>query len=196
LLRSTIFLLDLGTIPTKWQVSSWSWLWLYGSWIHNYLCYQCLSPQKLWARTPHRQGVLDTTLCDKVCHWLASGRWYSLCIPVSSTNKTDRHDITKILWKVALYTTLTLIHAYVLIPITYSVVLYAPTNTFLFSGFRTNSMPLVATTEYNMFCPSPTLHTSGSQQSLSLFTQLSTPVAVSSRYHCSPNSSSFLLLNI
>jgi hypothetical protein len=34
----------------------------------------------------------------------------------------------------------------------------------------------------------PTLHTSGSQQSLSLFTQLSTPVAVSSRCHCSPNS--------
>jgi hypothetical protein len=34
----------------------------------------------------------------------------------------------------------------------------------------------------------PTLHTSGSQQSLSLCTQLSTPVAVSSRCHCSPNS--------
>ena len=24
-----------------------SWSWSYGSWIKNYLCYQCLSPQKL-----------------------------------------------------------------------------------------------------------------------------------------------------
>jgi len=40
------------------------------------------------------QGVLDKTLCDKVCQWLATGQWFS---PVSSTNKTDRHDITEIL---------------------------------------------------------------------------------------------------
>jgi hypothetical protein len=26
--------------------------WLYGSWIYNYLCNQCLSPLKLWVRTP------------------------------------------------------------------------------------------------------------------------------------------------
>ena len=32
-------------------------------------------------------------------------RWYSLGTPVSSTNKTDRHDITEILLKVALNTT-------------------------------------------------------------------------------------------
>jgi hypothetical protein len=35
------------------------------------------------------QGVLDTTLCDKVCQWLAAGHWFS---PVSSTNKTDRPE--------------------------------------------------------------------------------------------------------
>ena len=29
-----------------------SWSWLYGSWIYNYLCNQCLSPLKLWVRTP------------------------------------------------------------------------------------------------------------------------------------------------
>ena len=29
-----------------------SWSWSYGSWIHNYLCNQCLSPLKLWVRTP------------------------------------------------------------------------------------------------------------------------------------------------
>jgi hypothetical protein len=38
-------------------------------------------------------GFLYTTLCDTVCQWLAAGRWFSPCISVSSTNKTDRHDI-------------------------------------------------------------------------------------------------------
>jgi hypothetical protein len=42
-----------------------------------------------------------TTLCDKVCQWLAPGRWFSPNRSVSSTNKTDRHDITEILLKVA-----------------------------------------------------------------------------------------------
>ena len=42
-----------------------------------------------------------TALCDKVCQLLATGRWFS---PVSSTNKTDRHNITEILLKVALNT--------------------------------------------------------------------------------------------
>jgi hypothetical protein len=46
-------------------------------------------------------GEVYTTLCDQVCQWLAVaiGQWFS---PVSSTNKTDRHDITEILLKVAL----------------------------------------------------------------------------------------------
>jgi hypothetical protein len=35
---------------------------------------------------------------------LATGRWFSPGLPVSSTNKTDRHDITEILLKVALNT--------------------------------------------------------------------------------------------
>jgi len=49
-----------------------------------------------------RWGVLDTTLCDKICQWL--GQWFSPGTPVSSTNKTGRHDITDILLKVALNT--------------------------------------------------------------------------------------------
>jgi hypothetical protein len=81
-----------------------SWSWSYGSWIYNCQCNWCLSPLTLWVRIPLRQGVLDTTLCDKVCQWLAAGWWFSLGPPVSSTNKTDRHDITKILLKVALFT--------------------------------------------------------------------------------------------
>ena len=48
--------------------------------------------------------VLDTKLCDKVCQWLAIGRWFSLGTQVSSTNKTDHHDIIEILLKVALNT--------------------------------------------------------------------------------------------
>jgi hypothetical protein len=45
------------------------------------------------------RGVHDTTLYDKVCQWLATGWWFSPGPPVSSTNKTDRHDITEILLK-------------------------------------------------------------------------------------------------
>ena len=75
-------------------------LWSYGSWIYNYLCNQCLSPLMLWVQISIRARC--TTLCDKVCQWLATGRWFSPGPPVSSTNKTDRHDITKILLKVAL----------------------------------------------------------------------------------------------
>jgi hypothetical protein len=55
-----------------------------------------------WVRIPHRRDVPDTMLCDKVCEWLAASRWFSPGTPVSSTNKTDRHDIAEILLKVAL----------------------------------------------------------------------------------------------
>jgi len=43
-------------------------------------------------------------LCDKVCQWLATDRWFSPGPPVSSTNKTNCHDIAEILLKVALNT--------------------------------------------------------------------------------------------
>jgi len=42
-------------------------IWYICSWIYNYLCNQCLSQLTLWVWTLLRQGVLDTTLCDKVC---------------------------------------------------------------------------------------------------------------------------------
>jgi hypothetical protein len=51
-----------------------------------------------------REGVWNTTLCDKVCQWFATGRWFSPDTPVSSTNKTDRDDITELLLKVTLNT--------------------------------------------------------------------------------------------
>jgi hypothetical protein len=65
---------------------------------------QCIPPPKLWVRIPLRRGVLDTTLCDKVCPWLAADLWFSIGTHVSSTNKTDRHNITEIVTKVALST--------------------------------------------------------------------------------------------
>jgi hypothetical protein len=74
-----------------------SWSWSYGSWIYNYLGNQ-------WVRIPLRRGVLDTTLCDKVCQWFAAGRWFFPGTPVYSTNKTYRYDITELLLKVALNT--------------------------------------------------------------------------------------------
>jgi hypothetical protein len=77
-------------------------LWSYGSWIYNYLNNQCLSSLMLWVRISVR--VRCTTLCDNVCQWLATGRWFSPGSLVSSTNKTDHHDITEILLQVALNT--------------------------------------------------------------------------------------------
>ena len=62
--------------------------------------YQCLSPLMLWVRISIRARC--TTLCDKVCQWLVTGRWFSPGTPVSSTNKIDHHDIADILLKVAL----------------------------------------------------------------------------------------------
>jgi hypothetical protein len=74
------------------------WPWSYGSWIYNYLCNECLSPLMLWVWLP------CPTLCNKVCQWLVASRWFSLCLLVSSSNKTDLHDITEKLFKVALHT--------------------------------------------------------------------------------------------
>jgi hypothetical protein len=49
-----------------------------------------IEPRSWW-------GVIDTTLCDKVCQWLATGRCFYPGTPVFFTNKTDCHDITEIL---------------------------------------------------------------------------------------------------
>ena len=63
-----------------------------------YHLYSCeFEPHSWW-------DALDTALCDKVCQWLATGRWFPPGTPVSSTNKTDLHDTAEILLKVALST--------------------------------------------------------------------------------------------
>ena len=103
--HSKINYIHMNYLQTMTELYSGSiLLWSYGSWIYNYLCNQCISSLKLWVWILIRRGVLDTTLCDKVCQWLAAGRWFSLGTLVSSTNKTDCHDITEILLKVVLNT--------------------------------------------------------------------------------------------
>jgi len=52
----------------------------------------------LWLHVPPPiKLILDTTLCDAVCYWLATGQWFSLgtLVTCTSTNKTDGHDITE-----------------------------------------------------------------------------------------------------
>jgi hypothetical protein len=44
---------------------------------YHHLCCECESCSL--------RGVLDKTLCDQVCQWLETGRWFSPGIPVSST---------------------------------------------------------------------------------------------------------------
>jgi hypothetical protein len=67
----------------------------------------------LWSMTLKINRVPDVALVWNwynaeqhyvVCQWLETGRWFSLGNPVSSTNKTDCHDITEILLKVVLNT--------------------------------------------------------------------------------------------
>ena len=83
--------------------------WIYtGSFAKFIFCVYTLlcqhSPLTLFVRIPFRRDIFDTTLWDKVCHWLAVGRWFSPGTSVSSTNKTDGHDITETLLKASLNT--------------------------------------------------------------------------------------------
>jgi hypothetical protein len=76
--------------------------WLYGSCKYNYQSTH--HHLRFEFESCSLRGVLDTTLFDIFCQRLAAGRWFSL---VSSTNKTDCHDIhfvTEILLKVVLNT--------------------------------------------------------------------------------------------
>ena len=95
-------------------------------WIYSNLCNQCLLPLKLWVRTHLWRGELNTTLCHKVCQWLATGQWFSPGTPVSSTNKTDRQDITEIFLKLALNIVTKIVQA---LPLIYWSV---PSNLYIF----------------------------------------------------------------
>jgi hypothetical protein len=51
----------------------------------------------------HWSCVFDLMASSNRCNfmWLATGLWFSPCTPVSPNNKTDWHNITEILLKVA-----------------------------------------------------------------------------------------------
>ena len=57
-----------------------------------------------WCEFEFRSGRDVQHYVIKVCQWLVTDQWFSAGPPVSSTNKTDRHDITEILLKVAFNT--------------------------------------------------------------------------------------------
>ena len=100
---SSFFALRSFVASVLWKFHSWFsirvwWSWSYGCWNYAHLD---LSPLLLWVRILLSREVLATTLCDKLCQSLAAGQWFS---PVSSTNKTDHHDITEILLNMALNT--------------------------------------------------------------------------------------------
>ena len=67
-----------------------SWSWSYGSWIYNQMCNQCLYiTTNVVSSNPVNDDIVCyiQPVCDKVGQWLATGWWFSLGTPVSSTNK-------------------------------------------------------------------------------------------------------------
>ena len=81
----------MGDLEVYWSRS-------YCSLFCNYLCNQCLSPLKLWVRIMlmawcSTQYVQHSVI--KFCQWFVAGWWFSPGTQVSSTIKTDHHDITE-----------------------------------------------------------------------------------------------------
>jgi len=68
------------------------------------ICYSEFQWTQWFCQFESRSGMRCTTLCDRVCQWLATSRWFSPGTLVSFTNKIDWHDITEILLKVAFNT--------------------------------------------------------------------------------------------
>jgi hypothetical protein len=114
------------------------------NWILRHLVYH--TQIKLWVWT--LWGVLDTTLCNKVCQWIVAGQWFSPKTPLSSTNKTGPHHIIEILLKVVLNTMTTtaplkitqcnlilkkMIHVYIYFLYLWNLYLYYSTQTIIHS---------------------------------------------------------------
>ena len=74
------------------RYAKWFCLCRYTAWVRTRLC----KLQKRFTRL--------AAASDKVYQLLAHGRWFSPGTPASSTTKTGRHDISRILLKVALNT--------------------------------------------------------------------------------------------
>jgi hypothetical protein len=75
--------------------------------VHGFTTKKAISANHHWNcefESGSWRDVLETTLCDNVVSDLRHVSGFFPCVPVSSTNKTDHHDITEILLKVALNT--------------------------------------------------------------------------------------------
>jgi energy-converting hydrogenase Eha subunit E len=62
------------------------------------------SPLKWWVRIQLMANCNRYNIMWYICLWLEAGWWFSPGTLISSTNKSDRHDITEILLKIALNT--------------------------------------------------------------------------------------------
>jgi hypothetical protein len=87
----------------------WSPLWDFKSYVNylytpTFIFFKSCKWEWIWEHTLLRINILYKTRFHKVCQWLATGRWFPPGTPVSSTNKTNLHDITEILLKMALNT--------------------------------------------------------------------------------------------
>ena len=94
--KKTVLICEIchvNKISCCWQ---WMEVIIITKWIMNYLCNQCLSPLKLWV------CIVLMARCTRYNIMWSSLSVISLGTPVSSTNKTDCHDVTEILLKVAL----------------------------------------------------------------------------------------------
>ena len=85
--------------------------------IGDYHHYSCEFESRLW------RNVLDTTLCGKACQYICGISVFSLCTPVCSVNKTERHDITEVVLQVTLNTILVIVVAFFFIHIQLFIIL-------------------------------------------------------------------------
>ena len=66
--------------------------------IINWIMFNCfIHIQRRGHRGRDGMAVGSTTICDKVCQLLATGRWFLRVLRLPPPNITDRHDITEIL---------------------------------------------------------------------------------------------------
>jgi hypothetical protein len=110
---------------------------------------QWFSPGKFVSDLRQVNGFLRGSLsviCDRsmvfsgeVCQWFATGQWFSPGSPFSFTNKTDRHEITEILLKVALSTIKQTNRLHLLRPATLSIILVWGVYGFICNLFSSQS---------------------------------------------------------
>ena len=79
-----------------------SWSWSYGSLILSLTVQSVPITTEVVSSNPvHGEVYSIQHYVIKFCQWLVTDRRFSLGTMVSSSNKTDRHDITEVLLKVA-----------------------------------------------------------------------------------------------